>query len=309
MAFRELVNEFSWSKSRHGKFEECRRLYWFHYYGAWGGWDAAAAPEVREAYVLKNLSTRQQWAGKVVHDQIAFALAMARAGDPPPIDTLLARARQRMRDDFRRSRAGEYRQMPKRVVGLVEHELAQLIADADWKANWDNAEACLRNFHASHWLERARRLTRDEWLPIDEIDSFTLDGVKVFAGPDFAFRDGDTTVLVDWKTGRPRDEDREQVKGYALYAAAKWGANPEKVIARLVYLPGPDEIDVNVEPDALVEFRAFFRHSVEQMKALLVDPDRNVAVRESFPMTDHLARCKGCAFRRLCGREAQASAA
>ena len=60
---RDLQNEFSWSKSRHEKFAECPRAYWFHYYGSWGGWDAAAPRDVRELYVLKNLSSRWQWAG------------------------------------------------------------------------------------------------------------------------------------------------------------------------------------------------------------------------------------------------------
>ncbi|MGI5862683.1 MAG: PD-(D/E)XK nuclease family protein [Myxococcales bacterium] len=302
MGFRELVNEFSWSKSRHGKFEECRRLYWFHYYGAWGGWEASAAPETREAYILKNLSTRQQWAGKVVHDVIAYALTLARAGDPPPLNQLIARAHRRMREDFRRSRSGEYRARPKRVVGLVEHELGLPVSDAEWKANWDAAESCLRTFYASRWLARARTLAREDWLPIDEIDSFQLDGIRVFAGPDFAFREEGTTVLVDWKTGRPRDEDREQVKGYALFAAAKWGAAPERVLARLVYLGSGEEIDVNVTPAALEEFRAFFRASVSSMKALLRDPERNLAVKDDFPMPEDPSRCRGCCFQRLCGR-------
>lgn len=308
MAYRELINEFSWSKSRHGKFEECRRLYWFHYYGAWGGWDRTSVPEVREAYVLKNLSSRQQWAGKVVHDTVAFALSMARVGEPPALEALVERARRQMREDFRRSRAREYRENPKRVVGLVEHELAVAIADEEWRANWQNAENCLRNFYASHWLQRARTLAAREWLPIDEIDSFDLEGIRVFAGPDFAFREGERTVLVDWKTGRPREEDREQVKGYALYAAAKWGARPEGVVARLVYLPANEEIDVDVEPASLEEFRAFFRDSVRRMKDLLRDPERNLADKADFPQTENLARCRGCAFRNACGR-AEAAAA
>ncbi len=309
MCARVLVNEFSWSKSRHGKFEECRRLYWHHYYGAWGGWDELAAPEVRESYVLKNLSTRQQWAGHVVHEQLAMALSMARAGEPPPVETVVERARAKMRDDFRRSRAGEYRQRPKKVVGLLEHELGESISDAEWKANWDNAERSLRNFYDSEWLRIARKLAPEQWLPIDQIDSFPLDGIKVFAGPDFAFREGEVTVLVDWKTGKPRDEDREQVRGYALFAAAKWKAAIDKVRARLVYLPSNQVIEVGVSPPELDEFRAHFRDSVAKMKALLVDPDRNVGIKDAFPLTEDLSQCRRCAFQKACGRAAAVSAA
>lgn len=309
MFSRELVNEFSWSKSRHGKFEECRRLYWYHYYGAWGGWDVGATPEVREAYILKNLSSRQQWAGHVVHELIALALAMTRSGEPPPLEDLVARARGRMREDFARSRRGEYRARPKRIVGLIEHELGVRVTDAEWKANWDVAETSLRRFYASPWLERARALPRAAWLPIDEIASFQLEGHKVFAGPDFAYRDGERVVLVDWKTGRPRPEDREQVQGYALFAQARWGARPADVVARLVYLAAGEEVDVGVGPGDLESFLSLFRSSVGAMRASLVDPARNIARRDDFPMLEDAARCGHCPFQRLCGRPAPALAA
>ena len=39
----DLQNEFSWSKSRHEKFDECRRAYFYTYYGSWGGWSAGAS--------------------------------------------------------------------------------------------------------------------------------------------------------------------------------------------------------------------------------------------------------------------------
>ena len=71
----DLQNEFSWSKSRHEKFQECRRAYYLAYYGSWGGWQAAHGSTVREIYVLKKLSSRWQWAGSLVHDALYQFLA------------------------------------------------------------------------------------------------------------------------------------------------------------------------------------------------------------------------------------------
>ena len=31
----DLVNEFSWSRSRDATFQDCRRKYYLHYYGSW----------------------------------------------------------------------------------------------------------------------------------------------------------------------------------------------------------------------------------------------------------------------------------
>ena len=47
----DLANEFSWSRSRDSTFQDCRRKYFYHYYGSWGGWEAGATPEVRRLYV------------------------------------------------------------------------------------------------------------------------------------------------------------------------------------------------------------------------------------------------------------------
>ena len=43
----DLANEFSWSRSRDATFQDCKRKYFYHYYGSWGGWEADAAAEVR----------------------------------------------------------------------------------------------------------------------------------------------------------------------------------------------------------------------------------------------------------------------
>src|SRR5207244_1495250 len=81
----DLANEFSWSRSRDNTFQECRRRYFYHYYGAWGGWDAGAPEDVRRLYILKQLASRQMWAGRVVHDAIEMAFhAFAGGRDLPP---------------------------------------------------------------------------------------------------------------------------------------------------------------------------------------------------------------------------------
>ena len=42
----DLANEFSWSRSRDATFHECRRRYFYQYYGAWGGWETTAPEAV-----------------------------------------------------------------------------------------------------------------------------------------------------------------------------------------------------------------------------------------------------------------------
>src|SRR5436309_15527631 len=105
----DLANEFSWSRSRDGAFLECKRRYFYHHYGAWGGWDAAVAPEVRRLYILKQLASRQRWAGRTVHDAIELALHGLPDARSMPGEPFVADVIERMRGPWRSSRGGGYR--------------------------------------------------------------------------------------------------------------------------------------------------------------------------------------------------------
>ena len=47
----DIQNELVWSHSRGRAFHDCRRAYWYTYYGSWGGWDSAAPEEAVSAAV------------------------------------------------------------------------------------------------------------------------------------------------------------------------------------------------------------------------------------------------------------------
>src|SRR5438309_11027083 len=108
----DLANEFSWSRSRDGAFQECKRRYFYHYYRAWRGWHAAVAPEVRRLYILKQLASRQQWAGRTVHDAIELALHGLRDGRAMPGEPIVGDVVERLRGKSRPSRAGSDREIP-----------------------------------------------------------------------------------------------------------------------------------------------------------------------------------------------------
>src|SRR5262245_11455531 len=135
MSREPIVNEFSWSKSREGLFSECKRRFWFQYYGSWGGWEAEADPRTREIYVLKQLVSRPSWVGNVVHGAIERSLKNHRAS-PKPLavnpDEIVEITIQQMRSDYKDSRSRLYRLKPK-SVGFIEHEYGIAVSREDWK--------------------------------------------------------------------------------------------------------------------------------------------------------------------------------
>ncbi len=304
-----LVNEFSWSKSRHEKFSECRRAYYLHYYAAWGGWDRSAPATAKEAYVLKRLGNRFTWGGSVVHEHVRDVLQAVQQGQGWSAEVVEQKAHRVMQDDYKASKAKRYRhgKIRGQFNGLVEHEYDEPLPDSTWKQNWENVKQALRWFAGSRWPGVAQALPADAWLEVDTTDFdrsyFTLEGVRVFAVPDFAFREGAAAHIVDWKTGRPRDGYDEQVVGYALYLHQRYGIPLEGMKATLVYLNAGVEKTFEVQPAAVTAFEARFRDSVSGMRALLRDPGQNAPKAMSeFPMTDDLSACEQCPFRRICDR-------
>lgn len=303
----ELTNDFTWSKSRHDRFEECRRAYWYAYYASWGGWEAPAGSPERELYVLKKLSSRWQWAGSLVHEALKGMLSRARrTGEVRPLDELLAGTRQRARARWAASREKGYWREPSPSGGLVEHEYGEPVPDQEWKRIWDEVvEGSLRAFYRSEVLDRIRAVPGDRWLAVDELDHWLFEGTKIWVAVDFAYLDADGLVnLLDWKTGREREVDRVQMAVYALYAGEKWKAPPQRVRAGLVYLgaEGAPRVEVASDGDALEACRAGIRGSIGAMRELLDDPARNRGSVGRFPQREEREACARCPFRRPCGR-------
>ncbi|HEV8672875.1 MAG TPA: PD-(D/E)XK nuclease family protein [Methylomirabilota bacterium] len=301
----ELANVFSWSRSRGVMFEECRRKYFYHYYGAWGGWAADAPADVRRLYVLKQLTGRQGWAGRVVHEAIEMALKVLHAGRDLPEAWLLDETVRRMRQEWLFSRHGRYRETPKGPLALFEHEYGIDVPARTWQVLRDHVLRCLRNFHRLPLLAEIRRTPPERWILIEDIRAFDFEGTPVYAAPDFGYwTTDDRLALVDWKTGAPDPEETAlQLGCYALYARDILETPPERVDLFEVNLR---ESAVTVHPwdVARVEaMRARLRLSIRAMKAWLRDPDTNGAMLDDFERTEELRICRWCNFRAVCRPE------
>ena len=311
-----LENEFTWSTSRDGTFQRCPRLYWWTYYGSWGGWDRNAPHEAREAYVLKNLATRWAWVGSAVHGAIerllrriqqqgrGTELAFEKAAEIE-VEQEVEALTQGMREQFRESRDGHYRSFPKKAFGLMEHEYADPIPRTEWQAMSEKAREALRSFLGSEVYARVKSSDPNLWLPIETLGRFDFEGTPVWAVLDFALKTPEGGVeIYDWKTGVVDPAgNRAQLVAYALFVQAEHGVPPERTTTRLVYLGPKTEVhDVTVGPADIAEVSAAMRTSIGGMRARLRDAAKNVAHRDDFPMTDDLEKCRICAFRRLCHR-------
>jgi CRISPR/Cas system-associated exonuclease Cas4 (RecB family) len=288
--------EFSWSVSRHDTFESCRRKYYYSYY---------AAQEDPEIARLKRLSALPLWTGSVVHETIEAFLKERDAMPSEAEQKAIAEAavHERMKADWHDSEAGSER------FRLFEHEYEQQVAADDKKLAVATVRRCLRAFFRSEVLAEAFATGRANWLSLEDLIGFELEGVPVFLRMDLAFRArSGQVVIVDWKTGRSEGRfNAVQLAGYALYAAEQgWVSRAEEIETELAYLAVPRHVRRRVSADTLAGARAFVVKSATRMRALLADPARNEARIDDFARIDRPQRCRRCNFRRLCFPRAEA---
>jgi len=297
---RPLENEFSWSLSRSRTFEECPLRYWFHYYGSWGGWEVDAPPETRELYLLKNLTNLHLIAGDTVHRAIERTLHNLHDGKETDPEEVVAWCKREMQRAFKDSQEGLWRERPKQFARLFEHEYGPRPGRPLLVRIAQKVGASVRNFFSSQAFGVIRETDSSEWLPMETLDTFDFEGTKVYAVPDFACRHRGEVLLFDWKTGRPDARNDDQLVLYALFAAARWGADPDRVCGAPVYLldggrftPRP----VTAEDRARVGEGV--RRSIRRMQERLQDPATNTADRSDFTATPGPA-CRSCNFRGVC---------
>ncbi|MHC4223166.1 MAG: PD-(D/E)XK nuclease family protein [Planctomycetota bacterium] len=295
-----LENTFSWSFSRSRSFTDCPRKYWFHYYGSWGGWAPDAPAEARELYRLKQITGLHLIAGDTVHRAIERALQGLARGADPDAERAVAWCKSEMQRGLLESRDGLWMENPKRYTRLFEHQYGPAPTRETLARIATKVGTSMRNFFTSQSFGIIRETDPAQWLPMETLDSFQFEGTKVFAVPDFACREGGEVLLFDWKTGRRDARNTDQVVLYALFAAAKWGADPDKVRAAPVYLLDGGAFDASA---ATVEDRervsTLMRTSIEAMRARLTDPERNVARKEDFEAAPGTI-CRWCNFRGVC---------
>ncbi len=301
-ARKELRNEFSWSFSRDYLFRECKRAYFYHYYGSFGGWEPDAPPEVRLAYVLKNLTTIRALVGEVVHRALQSVLRSVQAGSELFPENATQMALALFKTAWRESRTRAWTRSPKRYKNIFEIYYNQVPTDEELRDIPDWVGQCIRNFLESELLERLRKSRDLRWLSLEELKQFECEGVRVFAMPDLVVERGGEIEIHDWKTGKERTDDTGQVGVYGLLAVETLRAVPGKMRGSVLYLRDGTELSMVIGESELAAARDRIRQSSREMLRLLDDPAENLASIENFPETDDPGKCAYCNFKELCGR-------
>lgn len=282
--------QLGWSSTRSETFRSCRRRYFFQYYARYDS-DLPLARIQR----LKSLSSIPMLVGEAVHEVVASLLRrLLRSSAAIDRERFVRHVRQTLEAALAGTELMEVHYGQRSVP-----EAADLL---------QTAMDCLEQLLASErflWLVEVLQGDPRYLIEPPGYGEARLQGMKIYAKVDCLIEVGDEVVILDWKTGR-QDQAKHlrQLLGYAAWAEDHLKVDAQRIRCLAVYLQNAyEEVEKLPTRADLQGLAAEVAAEVQQMQALLRDPERNIPLeKQSFPLTETLGYCCHCQFRELCDR-------
>jgi len=318
---KKLLNEFSWSFSRYTTFCECQKRYWYNYYGSWEGWPKTPFDERKEIdplaahlYMLKAIQPMTFFLGSTVHKVIErqFKQNMGVSQrELPSQDELVAQGQTLLLKGIEDSKSGAWKESPKKFANLAEHYFSDGKSDPFPKAKLDEyldkVKVCLSNWLASPVAKMAFS-PQAEWLSVEELSHFMLEGFKIIVVIDFAMKwkgKEETTILFDWKTGQESEKNEAQLYSYALFAKKAMGVPYDKLILSPFYLFLNKYVKIGtperpIVEENLIQLQQEIVASCKTMTEKLGANPLEKPDPTTFRYPENKKRCHYCSYKNLC---------
>ena len=309
----KLKNVFSWSHSAAGDFEDCRRRRYYSKYAHWSGWERGATPLQKTAYRLNKMTSRYGLQGQAAELAVMWMLNEHQFGRERSVDEAFNEiARPFLRRHWDESTSNAWVQRAKACC-LHEHYYPEFHPGTEKERMIqvaDTIKLCLQNFKEKV-LPRLAAVTPAQEIPISVVgqgdpENFLFEGRKIYAIPDYVYVQDDVWHIIDWKSGKVKEEHQQQILGYALWAKVKHGIPPERIVLSLEYLQTGESKTFTITQDDLDGMTATIHESMQDMAQYLVDTDldKNEAMPiEEWDMAYDPGLCHWCKFYELCKKE------
>jgi len=287
------------------EFDFCLRHYYWMRYGSWGGYKADASPEAREAFILKYVTSLSHYVGGIIHHTCARFWRDQQKGRYLSEEKARQNTLRALYAGIGESERGGWRKRVSSGTHLFEHEYGGDLSEKRLARARDRITRSLAGFYALDLVRKTQANgERPQVVSIEKRECFELAGTTVHLVMDLVVQKPDgKRVIWDWKSGDEEEVNEFQGAVYALYGQRAWGLLTDRLRMHLAYLQPQRVQELILTPELLAQTQVQIEASIAAMRARLWDVEENVAHIDDFPMTDDLARCSGCVFKRLCGRE------
>jgi CRISPR/Cas system-associated exonuclease Cas4 (RecB family) len=297
--------EFSWSLSRSKSLLACARKYGYDYYVSHNGWlSFNVSAEAQHAYRLKKLKHLPMFVGEIAHDAIEKTIEQIFYERPlPTVETLVNYAKRQLNDAYLTNYAAWEAKPSKHAMYFDMYYEGKLNAD-DVARYQERLPVIFTNFLQSDTIQELRQ--KGKQLEIQQAEQFRyiyIDDVKVFVVMDLLYKDlqSGKWIIVDWKTGKASDSDRQQLALYAYYLQQKLGLPLDEIEVRNEYLLDGKQLTTTITQREIDNVLDIFERSVSDMRRYQADMITNEPYDiETFERTPFEQKCVTCSYKEIC---------
>jgi hypothetical protein len=290
----EFTDILGWSYSRYATFQQCKRKYFYDYYGKR---DIENVPKIR---ILKDLTTVPLEVGNISHKLIQALLSrLQKSAEEIDREKFYDYARRLTHDVCKEKKFED-----------IYYEKCDAI-DFDTEI-FERVMLAMKNFLESErlqWLFEEALVSKDDWIiEFEDNNKFgecRIDNQKAYCKVDFLFPVEDRLHIIDWKTGREDYAKHSiQLRGYAGWANFQFGTDYANISTTVAYLlPEYNETTIALNEYDIDDFATRVREQTEAMYEFCEVPELNIPLpKEKFEMTPLVNFCKSCKYRELCNR-------
>lgn len=286
----EYTDILGWSHSRYDTFQTCKRKYYYTYYSKY---DTENKQKIAE---LRRLTAVPLAIGNISH-KILNRLLKRIKKTLHPID-------RKKFASFSRNIAKNYFDQ-KHFQEIYYNDIKKI--DFEEKI-FSRVSKGLSNFLESkrlRWLFDKASIKKDKWLIEPEgHGECRINGMKAYCKVDFLFPTEDEIHVIDWKTGKPKEKHKDQLKGYVTWVAFHFGKKYNEIKPTVAYLlPEYEEESIKVNESNIGYFSSQIREQTNEMYKYCKEYKSNIPLEKSqFYLTENEHWCKFCNFRQLCNR-------
>ncbi len=281
-----------WSVSRYETFSNCKRAYFYSYYGKF---DQEIPYDVITS--LKKLTSIPLEKGNITHDIIRdILLRLTKTSKDIDRVKLFTYIYKMIKSYCSRKTFSEvyYQQIAKVDYEEIFNEIKQAVVN-------------LFNSNRYKWLLDNGLTNVSDWVIEPEgFGETRFNKLKAYCKVDFFLPINNQYYILDWKTGKySAEKHRKQMLAYTLWARDNYQINPEIINPILIFL-SPDYHEVG-EPFTQEELNSFYEiveQETQEMYSYCSNVEDNIPLpKEKFPKTEKYIICSFCNFRKLCHLE------
>ena len=300
--------EKSWSISKMKTLENCERDYYYTYYGSHNGWIYTSTDEQKIAWRLKKLTNLWMCFGEVVHKEIRGIINICKKDKTKFMNATrfneitLNKLRNIIRESIHKYNTKEWDEYPKGIM-LQEYYYGDKISKQIGNELKERLSQCINSFYVSKTFEDILKpetviIENDE----DIFSSINYNSLKVYSKIDLLYKDYDGYyVIVDWKTGKGSESDKEQLLVYAWYVIEQYNVHYSKIKGRIEYLLDGHAEEVIFKPEDIQFIKEKVSNDLKIINYYLDDAILNKPKeKEVFQKTLKNYKCSNCKFRMLC---------